>query len=82
MSSSIYWVPVIPTDKHPLPFELKKMLGPRYCNHDGSLISEPIEFTSTDVPYLTGLADCNTPGAQELIDAIYKYKSVMVCWEG
>lgn len=79
MSSSLYWrpVPKLPEGQE-LPFELKKRLGRRIWNHDGSLTSDEYEVGNELVPYLEGLADGNVPGAAELVAAIEEHGQVQI----
>jgi hypothetical protein len=67
MSSTLYWEPVKPKKGKSLDTGLKWILQKRY----GSPVQ--VELDDGDIPYLQGLADANTEGAQTLIDAIEKY---------
>jgi len=59
--------------KQSLPYELKKVLQKR-C---GGVIHQ-IKMDESDIPYLSGLRDSEVLGAEELIEYIHKYSSVIL----
>lgn len=80
MSTTLYWRPAPKNRPEPedLPQELKTRLARRYWGHDGSLRSEALEFSRTDIPYLEGLADGGVAGASELATAIEQHGCIEV----
>lgn len=77
MKMRLNWCPTPPNiEPNYLPEELRNILVRRYWNHKE--LTKTMTFTFTDVPYLQGLMDGKVDGADELIDAINRYKSVDV----
>lgn len=79
MSSTLCWKPVT-TERNSLPDELKRTISRRLWDTDGSCGGSAIIDCSI-IPYLEGLRDAHTPGADELIKQIERYGEVEVWHE-
>lgn len=80
MSSTLVWRPDT-NESNPLPDGLKYTLSKKLWGTDGSCGGEPMRIGGSFVPYLEGLRDAGIDGAEELIDIIDRYGSVIVWHE-
>ena len=81
MSSTLMWRPAVPKEGYSLPFELKTRLSRRLWDTDGSCGGGEVAMDSSDIPYLEGFRDAGVKGAEELIEAIKKYGTVILWHE-
>lgn len=79
MSASMHWRPVVRQPEGGYVDDaVRYKLARRLWDQDGSLSTEPHELDKDDLPYLEGLRDGGTQGAQDLIDAIKKHGSIEI----
>jgi hypothetical protein len=78
MSSTLCWRVVVPVEVETLPYQLKKKLGPRLWDHDGSVGGDDRLVGPEMKPYLEGLRDAGVTGADELLAHIEKYGAVVI----
>lgn len=81
MSLDLYYSPGL-REPDSLPKALKYVLGRRLWGEEVHLQSPPQTVDKTLIPYLEGLRDAGTDGAQRLIDLIEKYGSVRLWIDG
>lgn len=81
MSTNLFWKPIVIVKDNILPKALKYALSKKYFDHDGSLVSGPVELDSSHQEYISGLRDAGISGASELIDAINKHGRVEIYTE-
>lgn len=81
MSSALMWRPVVPIEGYRLPNELKYTISRKLWDTDGSMGGGEVILTASDLPYIEGLRDAGTKGADELIEAIKKHGAVILWHE-
>ncbi len=75
MSSSLMWKPVQDAEGS-LPYELKVTLSRKLWDTDGSCGGGVVTVNSSLIPYLEGLRDAGTKGADELIRLIKEHGEI------
>jgi hypothetical protein len=83
MSTSLYYLPVIPTKKlGGFKNPLKAIISKKFLNHDGSLGSNRFTLDYDHIEYIEGLVDAGIEDADKLLSAIREYKMIEIWTEG
>lgn len=79
MSASLNWTPP-PSNGGRLSEELRRILGRKLCDTDGT-IGYPTIVNESLIPYLEGLVDAGIKDSDKLISLIEKHGEVTLTWD-